>query len=66
MTQSDAVTRIDAAIRRIEEAINHRAADHDALRQRHDALRGEVARVIADIDDMAGAGEAAGLLGEQG
>lgn len=66
MTQSDAVTRIDAAIRRIEEAINHRAADHDALRQRHDALRGEVARVIADIDGMAGEGEAAGLLGEQG
>ncbi|WP_169716226.1 hypothetical protein [Sphingomonas dokdonensis] len=60
------MTRIDAAIRRIEEAINHRAADHDALRQRHDALRGEVVRVIADIDGMAGAGEAAGLLGEQG
>ncbi|OWK28679.1 hypothetical protein [Sphingomonas mucosissima] len=54
MTESDAVTRIDAAIRRIEEAINRRAEGHGLLRQRHDALRREVAQVIAQIDELAG------------
>ncbi len=55
MTESDAVTRILAAIRRIETAIDRR--DHDAadLRRRHERLRAEVAGAIADIDALAGA-----------
>lgn len=53
MTQSDAVTRIDAAIRRIEEAIDRRTAEQGALRERHAALRAEVAQAIADMDALA-------------
>ena len=52
MTESDAVTRIDAAIRRIEAAVNRRAQETAALRQRHEVLREEVAAAIADIDDL--------------
>ena len=53
MTESDAVTRIDAAIRRIEEAIESRGGDHAALRERHAALRQEVADAIAGMDALA-------------
>ncbi|WBH16431.1 FtsB/FtsL family cell division protein [Sphingomonas radiodurans] len=50
MTNSDAVTRIDAAIRRIEAAIERRERENTGLRQRHDALRSEVTDAIASID----------------
>ena len=52
MTDSDAVTRIHAAIRRIEAAAERRDAEEADLRQRHAALRDEVARAIADIDAL--------------
>lgn len=52
MKESDAVTRIHAAIRRIEAAVERREQDDGALRQRHDALRHEVARAIAGIDAL--------------
>ena len=50
MKESDAVTRINAAIGRIEEAIARRAHDNAELQARHEALRGEVAQTIAAID----------------
>ena len=62
MTESDAVTRINAAIGRIEAAIARQGQETDALRARHAALRGEVAQAIAAIDELvdASAGEDAG------
>ncbi len=53
MTENDAVTRIHAAIRRIEAEVNRRDAEERGLQQRHAALREEVARAIADIDAIA-------------
>lgn len=53
MTDSDAVTRIHAAIRRIEAAVERRNEDERALRARHGTLRQEVAQAIADIDALA-------------
>ncbi|QNE31001.1 hypothetical protein F1C10_02865 [Sphingomonas sp. NBWT7] len=50
MTNNDAVTRIDAAIRRIEVALDRRAHHELALRERHHALRLEVAATIVEID----------------
>lgn len=52
MKDSDAVTRIHAAIGRIEATIARREQDEGALRQRHDALRREVTQAIAGIDDL--------------
>lgn len=52
MTESDAVTRINAAIRRIEVAIERRERDEGALRQRHETLRREVTQAIAGMDSL--------------
>ncbi len=52
MTESDAVTRIHAAIRRIEVAIERRERDEGALRQRHETLRREVTQAIAGMDSL--------------
>lgn len=46
------MTRIHAAIRRIEAAAERRDAEEAELRQRHAALRDEVARAIADMDAL--------------
>ncbi len=56
MTESDAVTRIDAAIRRIEAAIERREQETAGLRQRHQALREEVAGAITAIDGLVAKG----------
>ena len=47
------MARIHAAIRRIEAAAESRDQDETALRERHAALRQEVAQAIADIDALA-------------
>ena len=52
MTDNDAVTRIHAAIRRIEAAIERREQDEAGLRERHDVLRREVAHALAGIDAL--------------
>ncbi|WP_085809496.1 hypothetical protein [Sphingomonas sp. TZW2008] len=57
MTNNDAVTRIDAAIRRIEAALDRRARHELALRARHEALRQEVTATVAAIDQTLAAFE---------
>jgi hypothetical protein len=53
MTNNDVVTRIDAAIERIEAALDRRAQRELSLGHRYDALRAEVAAAIRDIDVLA-------------
>jgi hypothetical protein len=47
------VTRINAAIRRIEAAVERRDQHEITLRERHAALRREVAQAIDEIDALA-------------
>jgi hypothetical protein len=48
----DALTRIDAAIERIERATAMLGDAHRGLRQRHARLRQEVAGTLADLDAL--------------
>jgi 2-methylisocitrate lyase-like PEP mutase family enzyme len=52
MMDSNAVTRIHAAIARIEAAIERREQDELALLARHEALRRDVAQAVAGIDAL--------------
>ncbi|KQN28160.1 hypothetical protein ASF00_09655 [Sphingomonas sp. Leaf34] len=47
-----AVDRIDAAIIRIEAAINARTRSGDALAKRHAALKARMAEAVAALDDV--------------
>ncbi|WP_156167121.1 hypothetical protein [Sphingomonas sp. Ag1] len=52
------MTRIHAAIRRIEAAMDSREQQTETLRKRHAALRGEVAQAVAAIDALVAAQDA--------
>lgn len=55
-----ALARIDAAIARIERAAAATRTDRDALAQRHDQLRGEIADAIAALDAVIDRSDEAG------
>ncbi len=49
---SSAVDRIDAAIARIEAAIDARTRSGDALAKRHAALKARMVEAVAALDDV--------------
>ena len=49
---SSAATRIDAAIGRIEAAVQTRAESNDALARRHAALKARMAEAVSALDDV--------------
>ncbi|GGA04439.1 MAG: hypothetical protein COW16_09295 [Sphingomonadales bacterium CG12_big_fil_rev_8_21_14_0_65_65_10] len=51
-SSSHALSRIDAALARIESALPKRLAERDLLATQHDALREEVSQALGDIDAL--------------
>lgn len=49
---SDALSRIDAALARIEAALPKRLAERDLISAQHDALREEVTQALGDLDAL--------------
>jgi hypothetical protein len=49
---TNAADRIDAAIVRIETAIDRRAESSDVLTKRHAALKARMAEAVAALDDV--------------
>jgi hypothetical protein len=52
MADASPTDRIDAALARIERAVQTRDRSASELKQRHDALRGKVAEAIAALDAL--------------
>lgn len=52
MADASPTDRIDAALTRIERAIARRNEAEDDLRRRHDTLRGKVGEAIAALDAL--------------
>lgn len=48
----DALSRIDAALARIEAALPKRLAERDLLATQHSALRGDVEQALGDLDAL--------------
>jgi hypothetical protein len=48
----DAISRIDAALARIERAANVLSDGHHTLKRRHAKLRSDVADALADLDAL--------------
>ncbi len=57
-TATSAADRVDAAIARIENAIEQRARSSDALAVRHAALKARMAEAVAALDDVIARGSA--------
>ncbi len=54
---TDPLTRIDAALARIEAAASQRGSERRDLARRHAQLRERVAEAVAAIDDLAARAE---------